>query len=50
VLFGPPDDVRAKLVAVLSLLRGIAPEQVERLDVRVPDKPVLTTTPGRARP
>jgi cell division protein FtsQ len=46
VLLGPPDEVRAKLVAVLTLLRGVDPASVGRLDVRVPDKPVLTTTPS----
>jgi cell division protein FtsQ len=43
ILFGPPQDVRAKLLAVLAVLANVGdPNLVGTLDVRVPEKPVLT--------
>lgn len=43
VLFGPPDDVRRKLLAVLAVLADLGdPAKLGVLDVRVPEKSVLT--------
>jgi cell division protein FtsQ len=43
IRFGPPQDVRAKLLAVLAVLADLGdPNLVGTLDVRVPEKPVLT--------
>lgn len=46
VLLGPPNDLRAKLVAVLTVLADVDPDTLETLDVRVPNAPVLTGGDG----
>lgn len=42
VVFGRPDQVQAKWVAVATLLDGVEPAGLSRIDVRVPSAPVLT--------
>ncbi len=46
VLLGPPTDLRAKLLAVLAVFTKVDPATISTLDVRVPDKPVLTQGKG----
>lgn len=41
-VFGPPDAVRAKLVALATLLDQVDPSGLSIVDLRVPASPVLT--------
>lgn len=40
--FGRPDQVQAKWVALVTVLDGVEPAGLTRIDVRVPSAPVLT--------
>ena len=42
VLFGRPDQVQAKWVALATVLDSVEPAGLSRIDVRVPSSPVLT--------
>jgi hypothetical protein len=45
VVLGSTDQVSQKLVAALTVLNRLAPGTGGTLDVRVPDRPVLTPDP-----
>lgn len=42
VLFGRPDQVQAKWIALATVLDSVEPAGLSRIDVRVPSSPVLT--------
>ena len=48
VLLGPPDAIRDKLIATLTVLGKLDPATVGTIDVRAPADPV-TQPPGRGQ-
>jgi len=48
VLFGPPEDAAAKLLAVESVLNQVVRDCMQTLDVREPTRPAVSRGPGCA--